>query len=311
MSTSKLRDWLDTIDSYGMQRVIFHKALFIATMLVFGYWILQPPNLLAYIAPIFVMRLDEIPGTHVRQREKRMYFIFAMVLLCSMSFYVLFPFKFIFLFYSIIIFTLIYIATLYFYPELKTSITLIFMDGILFVSAGSDADLQTAYNIFSSMVLSMIIIFTCIKIFPGYYQFIWRRATILLLTRLAQQMDDTLHNRLTSYFYEEVTHLNVMRCYCKLLPLAQLRHALKITHQVRKVQFITSTLHYDKINQPFWHETILCLRHIKHAMQTNHVCSITHIMSYPVQTKLQQAAMQYITSIIHHWNSLCALRKNA
>jgi len=106
MFTSKVINWFEKVDVYGVQRVVFHKALFILTVMVFAYWLFRPTYPLAYTAPLLVAVLYEVPRSHPRERNKQLYFLFFIVLTCTVSFYLLFPFKFIFLFYTLYFFVL-------------------------------------------------------------------------------------------------------------------------------------------------------------------------------------------------------------
>lgn len=62
MSMSKFKQWLDTVDPYGIQRITFYKSLFLATVLVYVYWLFLPVSFVTFVTPFFTMSLYERPG---------------------------------------------------------------------------------------------------------------------------------------------------------------------------------------------------------------------------------------------------------
>ncbi len=297
--------WLDGLDPYGMQRVVFQKALFIATIMTFVYWFAKPNNLLAFFIPLFVTVLYENVGSRFREKEKNLLFIYTVLLTTTVSFYLIYPFKLFFLFYAMFFLTLLYFITLHYYSSLKNGIMFVLALGSAQINNETVADLQTAYNICSSMLLSMGSIFFCLKIVHSNYDHIWRKAAALLLSSLEQEIESHLQHQQGATFFNEVYHLNVMRCYCTLFTLPQLRHTIKITNTIRNIQFSINNIPFDEENPLFWQQVKTILRHMEQAMLTNKPRPDLQAPD-TAQSKLQRVLVNYLTRLLEQWNKLCA-----
>jgi len=190
------------------------------------------------------------------------------------------------------------------FPDMKSTILYTIASATFPITVDSSGSLQIAINIFFSTLLSITIILFCIKIFPGYYLFIWRRAAQLFIHYIEQEIGRFLEKTPKNHFFEEIAHLNVMRYYCKLLPQHQLRPTIKMTVHFRNILLVIKVIDNDEKNSLFWHKANRCLHQLKLAIKEKSHCSLAEIPSN-AQTILQKSFAQYLTSIFIHWNSLC------
>lgn len=308
MFISKLVNWIDRNDAYGLGRVIFHKTLIIATIMVYAYWLFRPTNFLAFVAPGFVVTLYEAPLQI--DRDKFLFSTFAGVLICSISFYLIYPFKFVFLFYALITLTILYFIYLRYFPDQKNVPMLIIATAALHLNSEQVASLQTLYDIFFSTLLSMSLLIASMRLFPGNYQFIWRCAARHLLSCLEKEMDFqltqdvSLKQDASIKIFNSVQHYNMMRCFYKRLPFYQWRHALKVNLNLRNIHYAINNIRSDNVNGLFWHRVKHCLHHLNLAMRDKKQVHLTYIPQ-DASTSLQTAVIAYLHRTMFHWNRLC------
>jgi hypothetical protein len=97
MFMSKFKQWLDEVDPYALQRITLYKCLFVATVEVYVYWIFQPTSFMAFFLPFFVVPLYEAPVlTTFKEKEHLLIFIGVAMILISVSFYLVYPFQYLF-----------------------------------------------------------------------------------------------------------------------------------------------------------------------------------------------------------------------
>ncbi|WP_019216464.1 hypothetical protein [Legionella tunisiensis] len=108
MFISRFKHWLDEVDPYTIQRGALRKALFIATIMTYVYWLFLPVSYMSFILPFFILSIYEIPAlSNFKKKEQLLVFISLSVLIISVSFYLIYPFRGVFSF-SLFILTVIY-----------------------------------------------------------------------------------------------------------------------------------------------------------------------------------------------------------
>lgn len=307
-------DWLDRVDPYRIQRLIFHKTLFVAVWMVFAYWLFKPGNLNGFIAPLFVVSVYDIPAKQ-RTRELRLLFMFGALLFCICSFYLLYPFKFVFLFYSLGFLAFLYFTILKYFPALRHASMLVIVNAALVLNTEPEANWQTCMTIFSSAVLSMTVMFCALKGYAWPYYHIWRSAIMKYMLCLEQEIAQVMvrypeHPNEFSLedahlFSLEVQHLNIMRLYRPLIPRDQLRHSLKISHHVRNIQLALSNRVGEGKNIFLWRDIALNLHRLRYAMHRNRKCYVSSI-HLQEDTALHHQAVRDLHSAVSHWNQLCS-----
>lgn len=305
MSISKLVNWLDEVDPYHIQRLVFHKTMYVATLLVFAYWIFQPQNPTAYLSPIFVASVYEIPGKP-KDREKRLLFMFGTLLLCITTFYLVYPHKFAFLLYSFSFMAILYFTILKYIPILKYAMILVIINAALVLPTKPFGNWQVMISIFSSSLLTMLVIFFALKLSTWNYTRIWRHALIKYIGCIEQQIKEAIFPVTQSAFFSaEIQHLNVMRSYRPLIPLNQLRDAIKISTAIKHIQFSLFNIDSNEQNTLFWLDIKRNLHRLSRALIQNKPC--THYdIAPPAETIMQEKITHYLNKAIRNWNKLCS-----
>lgn len=308
MFISKLKAWRDTVDPYAIQYGVFHKALVIATILVFGCWFFRPANYIAYILPAFVLSVYDSPGlTSFKQKNNILLFAFTAMLSCGLTFYSLFPFRVFFLFYSVVFFSALYFLTLHFLPHAKYSPFMVISSSMFFITIEPMGDRQIAYDILCSSLLSMTIALACLRCLRNSYFMNWRLAEQKFIKTLEEDISFTMEKSNMSLFLDEVTHLNMVYSYRGLLKKSERIHAYKMSYNTRNIQFALSNVYYQEKNTPFWHAIKHDLARLRHCMEQE--------KPYPwssealiASTPLERYIISYLSKAIAHWNILCSKR---
>lgn len=307
MFMSSRVNWINTLDPYYVQRVVLHKAIFIAVLLVYAYWLFRPEDFSAYISSIFAASVYELPGPSLRERNHHLLFAFACMFITGISFFLLTPYQIVFVFYGLVFIRIIFFITKKYFPILKSSIMLIILSGSLNIAAERVANWQTLITLISSMLLSATIVFLALQLFTGNYFKIWSRATVLYLETL---IDDLKFMPSVDKFAAEVMHINMMQNYCKCLSAKEYRHAVKISDNIRNIQFAHRNYlrgQKNKTAQLFWQHVEKQLQHLAHTIETNHRYSLKED-SFSPKTPTQKLVIQYLEKTIHHWNALWTLK---
>lgn len=305
MSISKTKAWINHIDPYGLMRVVLYKSLVIATLLTLGYWLLRPNNYLGYLTPIFVISLYEMPVlSNFKIKEFALIFIFTSMLICSLSFYLLLPFHLFFLLYAILFFCLSYALVLQYLPMLKNTTMVVLSASCALLLTTPPGNLQIAYDILSSMSLSMFIFFFSLRRLKPLYFYNWSLAQTKYLDWLAQQMNPHLNHEAPTHFIEEVNHINMLLAYQGLLNPKYRFSAYKMSYHTRKIKFAIVTLSAEEKNIEYWQKFKTYLEALSHHLH--------HRTPYPWEkpshatlNAIQLYAQQSLEKTVLSWNQLC------
>ncbi|WED44086.1 hypothetical protein [Legionella cardiaca] len=305
MFISPLRNWLNRVDPYAIQRVVLQKALFMATVLTFIYWFFRPENFLMFVAPLIVIYWYEMPFLSTKKEKNRsILFIFSMVIITSISFYVIYPFKLLFIVYAIIFFIVLFRTMWAKFPKIKNATMLIINTGALTLSIKPMASLQTSIGIFSSAALSMLSLFICLNFFPNKTFEIWRRALMNYIQCIEADIEAILAKVPLPSFNEEVSHVDILRSYQTVLPRNYLLLAKRIFSNVRNIQFALNNIYYLELNPVFWASIKEHLHYFRLNIDKKKPVDMSKIIVTPV-THFQYLVQDYLLSAIRHWNTLC------
>lgn len=309
MFTLRLVKWLDEVDPYSIQRIALHKALFIATMLVYVYWIFRPGYYSTFISPIIVASLYELPSvSSVREKERFLLLIFSSVLICSATFYLIYPFRVVFFFYAVFILSVLYFWISARFGQLKNITMLLIATSAISLEAQPPGNWQVVYDLCSSGLLSMFTIFFCLKIYPNQSLTVWRRAMQRFLRCMEQSIEAAIHKQEKTNFSEEVAHLGVIRAFRRLIPKQDILHTGRISIYIRNIQFALDNLYDEPKNDAFWDlvQKQLCL--LRKSMQDYRPC-LKADDAFIAETAIQRYVARCLMLSISRWNQLCKTHK--
>jgi hypothetical protein len=310
MSISKFKQWLDEVDPYALQRIALYKCLFVATIEVYVYWLFRPVSFLTFFSPFFLAAMYEVPVlTTFKEKERLLIFITIVIILISVSFYLVYPFRGVFFFFSVFLFTVIYFSVLKYFYALKNLTMLLIATGAVVLSTEPTANLEVAYGFISSSTLGMTFVFISLKCFPNVYLIVWNKALQKFIQSLEEDIDSAINQSNKSLTGEEIIHLGMVRNYRRMLPKKYIMSAFRISVNVRNIQHALDNLYYETKNEVFWYGIKNNLFWLRLNMKTYAQCG-TPTMPIEPETKLQHYVAHCLQQAFFHWDKLCFLRRS-
>ena len=308
MSISKFNQWLDEVDPYALQRIILYKCLFIATVEVYVYWLFRPASFTAFFMPFLLTSLYEAPVLPTfKEKDRLLIFITIAIILISVSFYCVYPFRVTFLFFSVLVLSITYFYVLKHFYTLKNLTMLLISSGALVLSTEPPANFEVAYGFISSILLSITSVIICLKIFPNKYFIVWNRALQKFIHYLEKDIDLTIHKNDKRPTWEEIMHLGIARNYIKLLPKKCIMPAYRFSVNLRNIQHSLDNLYYETMNEAFWYGIQNNLLWLRLQMKTYSPCGIPQL-PITAETKLQYHVVRCLEQSFYSWNKLCSLK---
>ncbi len=296
---------MNQVDPYAIQRVALHKAIFIATILTFIYWFFRPENFLMFVAPLIVTAWYEMPFlSSQKEKNETMVFIFTSVITTAISFYLIYPFKLVFPVYAIILFIILFSLIWTRRPKIRNVPMLIISIGALSLSIQPMASLQIGIGIFSSMILSMLVLLICLNLYPNVALIIWTRAMQHYIRCIEGDITATIEHLPLSSLSEEVQHVDIVRSYQTLLPKTCFSPAFKLYFNIRNIQFALNSIYYQEMNPLFWNAVKNHLQELRQHMSIPLQIDFSTIVLNP-STPFQHLINTYLLTAIRHWNALC------
>ncbi len=310
MFMSKFKQWLDVVDPYAIQRIALYKALFLATILVYVYWLFLPVSLTTFIAPFFMMSLYDIPGiSSFKKKEQLLLFIGGSMMFVSTSFYLIYPFRVTFFFFSMGVLAGLYLLVLRYFYALKNLTMLTISTGAIVLTTDPPANLQVAYGLISSIALSITTALICLRIFPNHYLTIWNRALQKFIQYFEEDIENSIKHDRNKPIKEEIIHFEMVRHYQRLVGKKYILPTYRIAVYIRSIQLSLDNLYYEEKNEIFWFGIKNNLHRLRLNMAAYDPCDLEDLGMVPT-TKLQQYVWGCLCRAFIHWNKLCALRKS-
>ncbi len=305
---SRFKDWLDEVDPYTIQRSAFRKGLFIATIMVYSYWIFLPVDYLSFILPLFILSIYEMPTlSSFKKKRQLLMFIYSAVLFVSVSFYLVFPFRGTFFFFCLAVLAGLYFFVLRYFYALKNLVLMSMAIGTIILSTEPEANLQIAYGFISSILLSCIIVIVCLRIYPHQYLRIWKRALEHFIQYFEQDIENALREDRYKIIMEEIVHFEMVRNYQRLVDKKYFLTCFRIAVYIRNIQLSLDNLYYEKKNDLFWSSVKENLHRLRLNMKDYTLCEAPQFNFEP-ETKLQHYVADCLKRAFIHWNVLCKLR---
>ncbi len=309
MFMSKFKQWLDEHDPYGLQRVVLHKALFLATIGTYVYWLFLPVSFQSFFSFFLVLAFYESPALLTfREKERLLIFMGLATMLISVSFYLVYPFKGTFFFFSVLVLALTYFSVLKYFYALKNLTMLLIVNGAIILSTETLANLQVAYNFISAIALAMTTTLISLRLYPNQYLRVWNKAVQKFIYCLEEDINCAINEEKNSVTEAEILHLGIARNYRKLLPRKHMMQAYRIATNLRNIQHSLDNLYYETKNETFWYGIKNNLQLLRLKMPTYSTCDLLP-MPIEAQTKLQHYIMHCLQKTFTHWNNLCSLQR--
>ncbi|MFT4059353.1 MAG: hypothetical protein QM652_07375 [Legionella sp.] len=306
MFTSKFKQWLEEYDPYGLQRMALSKAVFVATIATYVYWIFLPVSLQSFFASFLVVAFYESPAlVSFAEKERLLIFITIALILISVSFYLVYPFKGTFFFFSVFVLAVTYFTVINYFYALKNLTMLLIVNGTIILGAQPEGNWQVAYNLASSITLAMMTTFIALKIYPNHYLTIWNKAIQKFILCLEEDIESAINQERKS-LAQEITHIGMARNMRKLIAHKYRSQAYRVGINLRQIQQSLDIVYYETKNIPFWYAVKANLETLRLNMDHYIPCSPLLVPIAP-ETKLQHYIINCLQQGFIHWNKLCYL----
>jgi hypothetical protein len=306
MFTSKFKQWLEEYDPYGLQRMALPKAIFVATIATYVYWIFLPVSLQSFFAAFFVVAFYESPAlVSFAEKERLLIFMAIALILISVSFYLVYPFKGTFFFFSVFVLAVTYFAVIKYFYALKNLTMLLLVNGTIILGVQPQGNLQVAYNLASSIALAMFTTFIALKIYPNRYLMIWNKAIQKFIFCLEEDIESAI-NQVRRSPAEEIIHIGMARNVRRLIAYKYRNKAYRIAINLRQIQQALDIVYYETKNVPFWYAVKANLETLRLHMNNYIPCPPLHV-PIPPETKLQRYIVNCLQQVFIQWNKLCYL----
>ncbi|MFC3908958.1 hypothetical protein ACFORL_07715 [Legionella dresdenensis] len=307
---SRFKEWLEDVDPYTIQRGALHKALFIATVIVYVYWFCLPVDYMSFILPFFMLSLYETPIlSNFKKKEQLLIFISISVIVISVSFYLIYPFRGTFFFYSLLVLSVLYVLVLRHFYALKNLVMFTLSIGTIVLATEPEGNLQIAYGFVSSIAISTMAAMICLRIFPNQYLRVWNRALQGFIKYFEQDIENALLENHKKTTKEAIVHFEMLRNYQRLVGKKYLLPSYKMAVYIRNIQLSLDNLYYENKNEVFWRSIKNNLHQLRMNMEEYIPCAPPH-MDFLPETRLQRYALDCLTRALIHWNNICALRNS-
>ena len=308
MISLKFKRWLERVDPYYTQRIILRKGLYLAVWLTAINWLAKPDVFAAYAAtPMLLAGFYESQSLiSFREKEQALVFGFIVGGIGCVTFYLLFPFKFILMFFALAHFATLYFVCDRYYPKFKPFILQTIVVSALNMSTLPAGNLQIAIDMFFCVMLGLFVTFIAFKVHPNLYARVWQRGFTHYLSCVDAEIGHAINKLDTHTFVEGARHLNVIRAYRRLLPYKVLRNATKATTCIRNIQFALNHIYLKDKDVEFWSEFQHQLAEFHLAVAKQTPCLVLAINNHAPEFT-QDYVIRNLNKSILNWNKICAL----
>lgn len=305
----KINFLLEKVDPYFTQRLIFYKSLYIATVLAYVNWTCHVPyeftafmNPAAMLAPIY----ESAIFTSYKEKKHIFVLVFVLAAICSVIFYLTFPYKFTFMFVFACTFGLLYFGSEKYLPKAKPFVVLIIVVACMNMSNKPALALQVAIDIFSIIMLTMVVCYLCIITFPNNYFRVWKRAYGLYINAIRNILIADLNYMNSNNFISGTNHMNIMRSYRRLLKKDMFIKATRAGFSMGNVFVSLSCMKVTTNNREFWICANEHLNMLYHAVRDNQQLPLFTI-DVDTNNKTEIYFKKEFNISIANWNKLCTM----
>lgn len=298
--------WLEKVDPYYTQRIILRKGLYLAVWLTAFNWLAQPDVFNAYaLSALLLAPFYENPSLNTyKQKDLALVFAFIISGIGCIIFYLLYPFKFTLLFFSLAYLSGLFFFCDHFYPKFKPFILQTIVVSALNMTIKPAASLQVALDMFFCVMLSLMVTFTAYKLHPNLYPKVWHRAFAHYLAAVSEEIGHAINKFDTHNFIKGASHLNALRTYRRLLPRKLLLNIMKTTIGIRNVQFAINHIYLKDKDEQFWYKFQKEIDAFRLAVIAKQEIVMPFVDANETEPT-QAYVVKYLCRSIINWNKIC------
>lgn len=305
-----IKNWLEKVDPYYTQRLILHKALYIATLLAVVNWFATPDVFTAYALPAILLGGVYDSPSLTSIAEKKLVFIVTYLIsaIASVTFYLLYSFKFTLMFFAIGYFSFFYLLSEKYLPKFKPFVLLTIVVAAFNMALLPAGSIQIAIDMFSCFMMSMVAMYVGLRTFPHkYYIQVWRRAFVLYIGVIYEEIGHAINKFDSDTFRNGATHLNTLRSYRRLIPRNMMYNSFRAIVAIRDIQFVLNHLFILDKDEEFWQSIREHLQLYKIAIINTRACELYLSIKNIEQDYSENYVVKKLNKSIKNWNQLCDL----
>lgn len=304
-------NWANDLDPYGMQRLLFYKCCYIASLLMIVNIIYKPDVFSAYFWPPLMMFLTYESPLVIRNKDRLhgLIIVYVTCLIGSVSFYLLFSYKIIFSIYALLFYFIYFYLSSRYWKDITNAIFSICFVSSSIMVVKPELSLQVALDIFMSIILSLVVVIIGIKTFPNYYISIWKRAFRLFILEIVKEIDGNFSNEVNVLIYKNiVSHLNLTRLVRHRIAKRHLRSSVYCTVYIRNMHIALQYVAFEQVEISFWHYIRNNLDGFQKSIATNCTYQMTTDYYNANITHEHQIIINDLVKSIRFWNKLCLIK---
>jgi len=309
MFISTFNNYLERIDPFYTQRIIFRKGLYISVLILLFYLIFLPKQSFAFIiAPYLTFFVFELPVFNTyRKKYTALIFGYVSMMIFTSIFILLSPYKYILFFTGIIFFiTYIYLCIKY-YESFKMLVIPFFLVSIAFISTAPIGTLFALKGVIFALLLSLGVIILGYKTHQNLYTEVWFRSFKLSSKKIQKNLEYLLNDKHICYDSKVMLLINTMFEYKYLYRTPKLLNLLRLSVSVRDLNMLVIFLREVEIKKEYWQTFYdLLSQFIQHIdkKERSTIGQIVNEKLFP-QNIHQKNGVKFLLKVDRNWNRLC------
>jgi hypothetical protein len=307
MFISKFNAYLDEIDPFYVQRILFRKGLYIGILFTFAYIIFMPSYLMSLLMALIwgYAIFENISYKTYKKKYRALLYYWIAAIMFAVFFTSLSQHKLVFYVSSVICFFVFVIFTIKFLPAYKGSVIHFYRVAISSVVViGSElAAKEIAFGL--SMIL--IIIIFAYKTHDNLYHHVWYRAFKASCLKIQKNLSSVLENNIVKFDAKVMNPINMMFDYKRLYKKENLLNIIRISRSVRNLNMIVIYLRNIDLNEAFWQQFSEVLKsfNTQVALRKSLALEVLESLKPDYSIPQQCFAFEQLKTIVLNWNKIC------
>ncbi|MFT6834639.1 MAG: hypothetical protein ACJA0H_000671 [Francisellaceae bacterium] len=310
MFISTFNNYLERIDPFYTQRLVFRKGLYISILILLFYLIFRPQQAFAFIiAPYLTFFVFELPIFNTyRKKYTALIFGYVSAIIFTSIFILLAPYKFILFIVGIVCFiTYVYLCIKY-YESFKMLVIPFFLVSVAFITSEPIGTLFALKGVVFALLLSLGVIILGYKTHQNLYTEIWFRAFKLSSKKIQKNLEYLLNDKHIYYDSKVMLSVNTMFEYKYLYRTPKLLNLIRLSVSVRDLNMLVIFMRDVDFNKAYWQIFYNLFSQFIEHVDNKEPSTIGHMVNEKLfpQNVHQQIGVKFLLKVDRNWNRLCA-----
>ncbi|MDC0534675.1 hypothetical protein OAO18_02575 [Francisellaceae bacterium] len=304
---SKFNAYLEEIDPFYIQRILFRKGLYIGILFTLAYIIFMPKLLTALLMALIwgYAIFENIGYKTYKKKYKALLFYWISAILFAVFFTLLSRHKLILYVSSLICFFTFVFFTIKFLPAYKGSVIHFYRVAIsAVVITGSEL---AAKEVAFGMSLVLIIIIFAYKTHDNLYQHVWYRAFKKSCLKIQKNLAAILEKNTVKFDSKAMNPINMMFDYKRLYKKENLFNIIRISRSVRNLNMMVIYLRNVDLHETFWQHFFEVLNHFNEQIRIKKSFTLEVLEQLKPEKAISHQCLAFgqLKIIVENWNKVC------